>query len=87
MKQTVSILLRNQEDALIRLLGVLYRRGYPVESLTVVPDRQQDHVRITATVYCGQPESSQLLRYIAKLIDVVTAEIQSAGNLTAHEVG
>ena len=74
MKQTVSILLRNQEAALFRLMGVFYRRGYLIEGLSMAPE-DQDHVRISASVSCSGPESSQLLRHLANLIDVIAVEV------------
>lgn len=74
MKNTVTILLRNRPDALVRLTGVLYRRGCVVESLSVAPDSQPGHARVTAVI-TGQPAAEQIICQVRKLIDVVAAEI------------
>ena len=74
MKQSVSVVLRNQEDALVRLMGVFYRRGYVIESLSMVPG-QGDNVRLMADVSCNELEAAQLLRHVAKLVDVVATEV------------
>ncbi|EGO63081.1 ACT domain-containing protein [Acetonema longum] len=75
MKQTVSILLRKQEGGVVRLAGMLYRRGYEIEHLLVAPDRQANHMRVVATVCCDRFGPGQLLRQVGKLMDVVTAEV------------
>jgi acetolactate synthase small subunit len=86
MIQTVSILLRNQEDALLRLLGVFYRRGYLIESLSMAPDCE-DHVSIIAKISCSQLEVGRLMRYVANLVDVVTTEVLSSDAADAPMTG
>lgn len=74
MKQGISIILKRQGDALVRLTGLLYRRGYVIESLSVEPDSCQEHVQVTAVVTNNQAAPRQLYSHVAKLIDVVKVE-------------
>lgn len=74
MKQAISILLEKQDDSLVRLTGLFYRRRYLVESLLVEPASQHDRIRVTAVISSSQETPRQLLNYVAKLIDVVSVE-------------
>lgn len=75
MKQAISILLQKQEDSLVRLTGLFYRRSYLVESLSAVPTSQQGQIRVTAVISSAQETPRQLLNHVAKLIDVVSVEV------------
>jgi len=75
VKQVLSILLQNQPDALVRLVGVVYRRGFAVESLSVTQAAQPNCALVTAVVSESQPESTQLLNQIRKLVHVINAEM------------
>lgn len=77
MKQILSITLKNQPDALVRLVGVVYRRGFAVESLSVAPALQPDYACIKAVVNDCSPPSGQLLQQIRKLVHVESAELIS----------
>jgi len=74
MKQTVLISLRNQEEGLVRLIGVFRRRGYRIEKLSMSIN-QADDMKILVTFSCNQLTEHQLLHYVKKLIDVVTVEV------------
>ncbi|WP_425060499.1 hypothetical protein SCACP_12160 [Sporomusa carbonis] len=74
MKQAIKILLRRQGDSLVRLTGLLYRRGYLIESLSVVPDSLQGHVQVKAVVTNSQAAPRQLFSHVSKLVDVVRVE-------------
>ncbi|WP_170233179.1 ACT domain-containing protein [Sporomusa termitida] len=78
MKQGISIILKRQGDSLVRLTGLLYRRGYVIESLSVEPDSCQGHVQVTAVV-TSQAAPRQLLSHVAKLVDVVKVEDRCMG--------
>ena len=77
MSQVLSVVLHRQEDTLLRLAGLCYRRGVPIERLAFSPSDQTDRVCIKAVLSCEQAAATQLQRHVAKLIDVVSAEILS----------
>lgn len=76
MTQVVSVLLQGQGDSLVRLTGLIYRRGYLVESLLAVPDGEQGCIRVTAVVSNNGKAPAQLLHNILKLVGVVQAEVR-----------
>ncbi|QJW48780.1 hypothetical protein HA075_26140 [bacterium BFN5] len=78
MKQVISILLKNQPDALVRLIGVVYRRGYAVESLSVTPSQEPAYACVQAVINDCSASSSQLVHQVRKLVPVVSADILSA---------
>lgn len=75
MKQGISILLQRQDDSLVRLTGLLYRRGYMIESLSSFPTNEQGHIRVTAVISGSQSTPRQLLSYLSKLFDVVSVDV------------
>ncbi|WP_371371646.1 ACT domain-containing protein [Sporomusa aerivorans] len=74
MQQAISIILKRQGDSLVRLTGLLYRRGYVIESLSVGPDTCQGQVRVKAVVTNSQAAPRQLYSHVSKLVDVVKVE-------------
>ena len=74
MSQVLSVVLHRQEDSLLRLTGLCYRRGVPIESLAFSSSDQPGEVRIQAILSCEKSVADQLQRHIAKLIDVVNTE-------------
>ncbi|MEN6566541.1 MAG: acetolactate synthase small subunit [Veillonellales bacterium] len=76
MTQILSILLQHQDDSLVRLTGLIYRRGYWVESLLAVPDDKLECIRVTAVVSGHNKRSGQLLPNILKLVGVIHADIR-----------
>ncbi|HEY5281161.1 MAG TPA: acetolactate synthase small subunit [Polyangia bacterium] len=71
---TISVLVRNQPGVLVRVALVFARRGYNIESLVVSADPvSADFSRMTITC-SGDPETlEQIIKQVAKLVDVVRA--------------
>lgn len=77
MKQGLSVLVHHRPDTLVRFTGLLYRRGYLLESLDLSQADQPGMSQITAVVEGA--DSENLLRHIRKLVEVVKAEPLSYG--------
>jgi acetolactate synthase small subunit len=75
MSHVLSVVLHRQEDTLLRLTGLCYRRGVPIERLAFSPSDHSGRVCIQAVLHCEHSVASQLQRHVAKLIDVVSSEI------------
>jgi len=75
MSHVLSVVLHRQEDTLLRLTGLCYRRGVPIESLAFSQGDPTGLVRIQAVLSCEKAAADQLQRHVAKLIDVVSSEI------------
>jgi acetolactate synthase-1/3 small subunit len=71
---TISVLVRNQPGVLVRVALVFARRGYNIESLVVSADPvSADFSRMTITC-SGDPDTlEQIIKQVAKLVDVVHA--------------
>ena len=83
MKQFLSVVLRKQSDTLVRLTGLCYRKGVPIESLSYATEPENGTVRIMAVLNCGQPTAEQLRRQVSNLVNVVGASL-SDGAVTPH---
>lgn len=75
MKQLLSVVLKRQSDALLRLTGLCYRRGVAIESLSYVSTAQPDEMLVQAILACEQTTASQLGRQVAKTIGVCGTKI------------
>ncbi|EAX46494.1 acetolactate synthase, small subunit [Thermosinus carboxydivorans Nor1] len=75
MKHKVSILLERQDDSLVRLTGLLYRKGYVIESLSSGPTEEQGRIRVTAVISGIQKTPRLLMSQVAKLFDVISVDV------------
>ena len=70
---TLSLYVNNKPGVLVRVALVFARRGYNIESLVVSPSVSGDFSRMTITC-SGDPDTlEQIIKQLAKLIDVVHA--------------
>lgn len=70
---TISLFVRNQPGVLVRVALVFSRRGFNIDSLVVSPGAKGDFSRMTITC-TGNPDTfDQIIRQLAKLVDVVHA--------------
>src|SRR3954464_8659874 len=71
---TISVLVRNQPGVLVRVALVFARRGYNIESLVVSADvANGEFSRMTITCSGDLQTLEQIIKQVAKLIDVVHA--------------
>lgn len=68
MKQNIECEIDRTEGGLIRVLGVIERRGYGIESLSVSPSGR-DAYRLSFTVESAR-DMGVLLKQLERLIDV-----------------
>ena len=70
---TISLFVTNQPGVLVRVALVFSRRGFNIESLVVSPAAEGRFSRMTITC-SGAPEVlEQVVKQLAKLVDVVHA--------------
>lgn len=70
---TISLLVRDAPGVLVRVALVFSRRGYNIESLVVSPAARSGSSRITITCSGDPGILEQMIRQLAKLIDVIHA--------------
>jgi acetolactate synthase-1/3 small subunit len=72
-EHVISLYVNNKPGVLVRVAIVFARRGYNIDSLVVSPGAQGEFSRMT--IACtGDPDTlEQIIRQLAKLVDVVHA--------------
>lgn len=70
---TISLYVNNKPGVLVRVALVFARRGYNIESLVVSPAASGDFSRMTITCSGDPATLEQIIRQLAKLVDVVHA--------------
>ncbi len=85
---TISVLVRNQPGVLVRVALVFARRGYNIESLVVSPDPvSADFSRMTITCRGADETLEQMIKQVAKLVDVVRATDHTNQSVVETEIG
>jgi len=70
---TLSLYVTNRPGVLVRVALVFARRGYNIESLVVSPAAHGDFSRMTITCSGDRATLEQIIKQLAKLVDVVHA--------------
>ena len=70
---TISLFVNNKPGVLVRVALVFSRRGFNIESLVVSPGAEGRFSRMTITCRGAAGDLDQVVRQLAKLVDVVHA--------------
>jgi len=70
---TISLFVRDAPGVLVRVAMVFSRRGYNIESLVVSPAARAGFSRMTVTCSGDPSILEQMIKQLAKLVDVVHA--------------
>ena len=70
MRHILSVLVENKPGVLSRVTGLISRRGFNIESLTVGPTEDATKSRITAIVHADKVAFEQITKQLHKLISV-----------------
>jgi acetolactate synthase-1/3 small subunit len=70
---TISLFVHDRPGVLVRVALVFSRRGYNIESLVVSPSASGGFSRMTITCSGDPATLDQIIRQLAKLVDVVSA--------------
>ena len=83
---TLSLYVSNKPGVLVRVALVFSRRGYNIESLVVSPASEPGYARMTITCSGDEEVFEQIIKQLAKLIDVVRAEDHTNQEMVETEV-
>lgn len=83
---TISLYVSDKPGVLVRVALVFSRRGYNIESLVVSPAREEGYARMTITCSGDEDVFEQIIKQLAKLVDVVRAEDHTAQDMIESEV-
>ncbi len=70
MKHVLSVLVENKPGVLSRVTGLISRRGFNIDSLSVGPTENPTMSRVTAVVKADDVAYEQLTKQLHKLISV-----------------
>lgn len=69
-KHILSILVENKPGVLSRVTGLISRRGFNIESLSVATTEDPKISRLTAVIFCNETAFEQITKQLHKLISV-----------------
>ena len=85
---TISVFVNNKPGVLVRVALVFSRRGFNIESLVVSPGVEGRFSRMTITCSGNAEDLEQVVKQLAKLVDVVHAiDHTSVIDCVWHEPG
>ncbi len=86
MWSIISVLVENKPGVLFRVTNMFRARNFNIESLSVGPTEQSDLSRITITINGDELVIGQLVKQLAKLIDVVDVARLDTNNTVYREL-
>ena len=84
--KVISVLVENKPGVLYEVSNLFRRRNFNIESITVGPSEQKDVARMTITVNEDERTLLQVIKQVAKLIDVHEVGELERGNLVMREL-
>lgn len=87
MQHIISVLVKNESNALSRMVGLFSARGYNIESLTVATTLDTKYARATIVVSdCDEKVLEQILKQLNRLIPVIKVLKLTEENSTTLEL-
>jgi acetolactate synthase-1/3 small subunit len=84
--KVISVLVENKPGVLHMIANLFRRRNFNIESITVGPTEQKDIARMTITVNEGEKTVEQVIKQVAKQIDVLKVAELEQGNYVMREL-
>ncbi|MCL5949384.1 MAG: acetolactate synthase small subunit [Candidatus Bathyarchaeota archaeon] len=84
--KVISVLVDNKPGVLHGIANMFRRRNFNIESITVGPTQNREIARITITVNEDEKTIDQVVKQVAKLIDVLKVDELSQGNFVMREL-
>ena len=84
--KVISVLVENKPGVLHTISNLFRRRNFNIESITVGPTEQADIARMTITVNEYEKTIDQIVKQVAKQIDVLRVGELEEGNFVMREL-
>lgn len=84
--KVISVLVENKPGVLHSIANLFRRRNFNIESITVGATQKKDIARMTITVDADEKTLEQVVKQVAKQIDVLTVEELEQGNFVMREL-
>jgi acetolactate synthase I/III small subunit len=82
----ISVLVENKPGVLFGVSNLFRRRNFNIESITVGPSERKDIARMTITVNEDERTIIQVVKQVAKLVDVLKVEELEPGSYVMREL-
>ncbi|MCW4024311.1 MAG: acetolactate synthase small subunit [Candidatus Bathyarchaeota archaeon] len=82
----ISVLVENKPGVLHTVANLFRRRNFNIESITVGPTEKQELARMTITTNGDEKTVDQVVKQLAKMIDVIRVEELEMGNCVIREL-
>jgi acetolactate synthase-1/3 small subunit len=82
----ISVLVENKPGVLHGVANLFRRRNFNIDSITVGPTERADTARMTITVKEDEKTIEQVVKQLAKLIDVLKVEELEEGTFVMREL-
>lgn len=86
MQRVVSFIVSNQPGVLCRISGLISRRGFNIESLTVGVTSDPELSRITIVMFAEDAVIDQVIKQLDKLLDVKAIKEIPQDRATMREI-
>lgn len=83
---TISVLVRNQPGVLVRVAGLIRRRGVNIHSLSVGPTEDPAISRMTIVVDTPPERTESFAKQLRKLVEVLRATAIDGGSTVDREL-
>jgi acetolactate synthase I/III small subunit len=84
--KVISVLVENKPGVLHLIANLFRRRNFNIESITVGPTQQPSIARMTITVNEDEKTIDQVIKQVAKQIDVLKVSELEQGNFVMREL-
>ena len=84
--KVISVLVENKPGVLHGVSNLFRRRNFNIESITVGPSQNNEIARMTITVNGDEKTLEQVVKQLAKLIDVLKVEELEPGHFVMREL-
>ncbi len=84
--KVISVLVENKPGVLHLIANLFRRRNFNIESITVGPTEQPHIARMTITVNEDEKTIDQVVKQVAKQIDVLKVSELESGNFVMREL-
>jgi acetolactate synthase I/III small subunit len=84
--KVISVLVENKPGVLHSVANLFRRRNFNIESITVGPTQNKELARMTITTTGDEKTLDQVVKQLAKLIDVIRVEELEMGNVVIREL-
>jgi len=84
--RVLSVLVEDGANTLSRISGLIRRKGFHVQSISVGPSRHPGRSRMTLTIDAGHAETDQVRKQLERLVEVIEIEDVTGQLLHSREL-